>query len=350
MENIIKNEVNNSTLIHPAEIDFFGETYSDTALKEITLVIFIIGTVFGLIAEFGIIWYERNGNHRYRTVINQLFATRSWVVVFYILSVYFPDGIRYWSGPLDATFCDIHNFLRNFLMSCSLLTLDCIIALRYIFIFKLSNFAVMNDDLIAAFLQTTILILSLWIALVKRMSIGRMPLPYYLCAGRNPNEADESDEVPNSVTRKFDSTSILMCISVILHIFAFTKIFWYQRKTEQRTENIRLGRIDPKQRNDQGQNVAGFIDRQIIVPNLPKSMADLTTQLLAFTFIIVLGTLTILMNRTDPIQLNEYENRWLVYFNQIIGTTVAILGITAQYYMKNTSLPKAIWRNIKEKM
>ena len=350
MENTIKIDVNNSTLNLFSKNDFFGETYSDTALKEITLVIFIIGTVLGLISEFGIIWYERNGNYHYRTVINQLFATRSWVVVFYILSVYFPDGIRYWAGPLDATFCDIHNFLRNFLLSCSLLTLDCIIALRYIFIFKLSNFAVVNDDLIATFLQTTILLLSLWIALVKKTSIGRMPLNYYLCTGKNPNEAVESDEDSNSVTRKFDTISILMCFSLILHMFAFTKIFWYQRKMEQRTENIRLGRITPKDRNDQGQDIAGVIDRPRMVPNMPKSMADLTTQLLTLTFIIILGTLTILMNRTDPIKLNEYENRWLVYFNQIIGASVAILGITTQYYMKNTSLPKAIWRSIKEKM
>ena len=88
MENTVNNDGTNSTLNSPGENDFFGETYADTALKDVTLVIFISGTIVGLISEFGIIWYERNGNHRYRTAINQLFATRSWVVVFYILSVY----------------------------------------------------------------------------------------------------------------------------------------------------------------------------------------------------------------------------------------------------------------------
>ena len=37
-------------------------------------------------------------------------------------------------GPLNASFCDVHNILKNFFSVCIMLTMDCIIVLRYIFI------------------------------------------------------------------------------------------------------------------------------------------------------------------------------------------------------------------------
>ena len=152
--------------------------------------------------ELGIIWYEKNGDHRYRTAINQLFSTISWLVVSYILLVFIPDGVRYLTGPLNETFCDLHNFMKNFFCISVLLILDCISLLRYIFIFKLSNFAVINDDLVAGFLQITVLVLSCWMALVKRVSVGRMPLNYYMCTGKDPTDGDD---VPKKVTRKYDT-------------------------------------------------------------------------------------------------------------------------------------------------
>ena len=103
--------------------DFFGEMYSDSALLKATVATFFIGTVLGLFSMSGLIWYERNGNHRYRTVINQLFSTLSWTVVWYILLVYIPEGTRYIIGPLNETYCDFHNLLKNALLgSCLLYT------------------------------------------------------------------------------------------------------------------------------------------------------------------------------------------------------------------------------------
>ena len=135
--------------------EFFREMYADSNFKTLTISIFFIGTIFGLILELGIIWYEKYGNHRYRTVLNRLFSTMSWFVVGYIVFVYIPEGIRYMIGPLNETFCDVHNFLKNAFSACIVLTLDLTIILRYIFIFKVSNFAVINDDQLSAFFQIT---------------------------------------------------------------------------------------------------------------------------------------------------------------------------------------------------
>ena len=83
--------------------------------------------------------------------------------------------------------------------------------LRYIFIFKVSNFAVINDDLLTKFLQMAILGVGLWLAGVKRMSVGRMPLGYYMCTGGDPSNEYGKAAAAKSV-RKFDTFGLLVII------------------------------------------------------------------------------------------------------------------------------------------
>ena len=328
------------------EDDFFEQLYSDSILKQVTVATFFIGSIVGLISEVGIIWYERNGIHQYRTVINQMFATISWLVVAYILTVYIPEGIRYMVGPLNTTYCEIHNFLKNFFWSCTILTLDGIILLRYIFIFKWKR-ATVNDDLIARFLQLTILLASFWTAAVKRISIGRMPLNYFMCAGKNPNDGSKSAE---NGYGKLDTLSILVSSSFVLHAFVFSKIFHYQRKMEKKMTNIRLGCIDGEADKDT-RKIAWSNETCNMIPidkiaKLPKSMADLTTQILALIFHIVMATLAIIMNRLNPEDLNEYHYRWIAYTIQIIGLAAASVFVHAFYILRNVAFTDAIKRRI----
>ena len=330
------------------ENDFFKELYSDSGLKQATVAIFYTGTLFGLILEFGIIWFERGGgNQRYRTTINQLFSTLSWIVVSYIIFVYIPEGIRFQAGPQNATFCDLQTFLKNFIPASFVLTLDSIILLRYIFIFKLSNFAVINDDFIAIFIQITVLLLSFWIAVVKRMSIGRTQLSYFMCTGGDPSQGQVGNH-PDTIIRKFETLGVLVVASLMFNVCVTIKIFLYQRKMEQSTQNIELGRMNPFQ-NDVPHIAWADPDKRNTKSNVPKSMIDLTTQILVLIFQVTFGAMVLVRYGIEPLDLNKYENRWLTYYLQIIGAAVAILGISIIYYIKNDSLPKAIWRAIRNK-
>ena len=326
--------------------DFFGEMYSDSNLKKLTIGIFFSGLIIGVISEIGIIWYERNGDHNYRTVLNQLFSTVSLVTISYLVLVYIPDGIRYLHGPLPATFCDIHNFLKNFFGCCFILLFDCIVCLRYIFIFKWGKVSVFDENLVASFLQISIMALSFWMALVKRISVGRKPLNYYMCCGMNPNEGND-DEQKDEITRQYDTTGILAFLSFTLHLIVSTKIFLYQRQMEKREDSVELGRLN--NRNFQGSNVA-WENRQKIrrkSSNFPKSMADLTTQMFSLIYTVVIAITASAMNRTNPVDMNQYQNRWLAYFNQIIAFSFAISAICIQYYARNVAIRNAIWRKLK---
>ena len=123
MKNFSENIIQENLL---SENDFFAEMYSESVLLQGTLATFFIGTALSLVSMSGLIWYERYGNHRYRTLINQLFSTLSWIVVLYILLVYIPEGTRYMIGPLNETFCEFHNLFKNALIASFLVTLDCI--------------------------------------------------------------------------------------------------------------------------------------------------------------------------------------------------------------------------------
>ena len=137
MENVTENP---ASYIHTDQSDFFAELYSDTWLKQLTIAFFFLGTIVGLFSELGIIWYERNGDHNYRTVVNRLFSTISWILVFWILLVYIPQGVRYLVGPLNETYCTIHIFLKTFFVCSAVLTVDSVTFLRYIIIFKFNRF------------------------------------------------------------------------------------------------------------------------------------------------------------------------------------------------------------------
>ena len=140
--------------------DYFGQLYSSSALKTAAIIAFTLGFVIGLFSSIGIIWYDRHGSYRqYRTVINQLFATFAWYVLAYLILIYLPEAFRYFGiGPRNTTYCHIHHMARNFIVAGAYLTMTAIILLRYLFIFKLSNFAGIKEDLIATvttFRQTT---------------------------------------------------------------------------------------------------------------------------------------------------------------------------------------------------
>ena len=337
MEEISSNiTINQSSSFSEFEDDFFKELYSESTLKHITIAIFFFGSIFGLFLEFGLIWYEKYGNNRYRTVINQLFSFVSWLVVAYIVFVYIPEGIRYLIGPLSETFCDVHNLLKNVLSISLVLTLDLIIIHRYISIFKFSHFAVINHDMLVTFFRISILSIALWMALLKRISLGRMPLNYFMCSGKNPFEENENI-TPN--IQKFDTFGIVVVISMIVNIFALTRIFLHERKMSTEMQSNDIGRLN----NPANANQVQSQEARKRASNIPRSMIDLTTQILFVLLNIVFVVITVVMSQMNPSELNKYTNRWLAYFIQIIGVALGIVGTALHYYVKNFSDLKNFW-------
>ena len=332
------------------ETDFFAAMYTDTKWNIIVIITLIIGALIGLISTLGIIWYEKNGNHRCRTVINQMFSTLAWIVFLYIVLVYLPDGVRFLIGPLHISSCEVIYFLKNFFIGCFLLTLDCIILLRYVFIFKWDKFAVINDDLIARFFNFSIAILGIWLVVVQRLSFGKMPLIFFMCAGKNPREDVNPKNKLLSKTEKINLVEILVYVSFALHVIVLTKIYLYERRIERRRENIQLGTLNRSDTNNgEGRRIAwaSSSNNTSKTPNLTKSMIDFTTQISCLLFLVVVASVNITAkNLMEPNHVNQSKYRWFAYFHQI-GTTVGLILISLIYCIKNSLVFNAIWKIIK---
>ena len=338
----------NFSLSSDGQGDFFALMYSNSSWNIVTMATLIIGALVGLVSTLGIIWYERNGDHRYRTVINQMFSTLSWIVFWYIVLVYIPDGARFLIGPLHYSICEWIYLLKNFFIGCFLLSLDCIILLRYIFIFKWNKFAVINDDLMARFFNISIVVLSLWMVVVQRLASRRMPLLYFMCAGKSPLEDVSSKDnfLPN--TEKINFIEILVYASFALHLIILTKIYLYERRMEKAAEKIQLGTLDiSDQNNVQRKRIAWSAPKTPRAPNMTKSMIDFTTQMSCLLFLVMVASVNITVKEnTEPNQVNQYKYRWFAYFHQI-GITVGILLISLIYYVKNRIIFNTILKGIK---
>ena len=115
-------------------------------------------------------------------------------------------------------------------------------------------------------------------------------------------------------------------------------------------KNIRLGCINGEVDTDK-RIIAWSNETCNMVPidkitKLPKSMADLTTQILCLIFHIAMATLAIIMNRANPEDLNEYRYRWIAYTIQIIGLAAASVFVHAFYILRNVAFTDAIKRRV----
>ena len=118
-------------------------------------------------------------------------------------------------GPLNEIWCGIHIFMRNVLLCCFIFTSDSIIVLRYLFVFKWTRISVFDDNIMALFLQMSIFALSFWVALVKMISVGKMPLNYYMCIGKYPYDHETGYSGTSSVN-KYNTTALLVLVSFLL--------------------------------------------------------------------------------------------------------------------------------------
>ena len=107
-------------------------------------------------------------------------------------------------------------------------------------LFRLSNFAVINDGVLAVAINLSIALLVFWTLIVKRFAIGELPMNYYICLGIDPNK-DKGAEYYQSAPKKYNASLILWIFCTLLHIFMWPKIFIYRWKAEKNAEPIELG-------------------------------------------------------------------------------------------------------------
>ena len=332
-----------------AVLDYFEDFYSYNSYNPHTVLVFMIGIFSGILGPISVIWYERNCGNRFRTVLNQLFATEAWYILFYTLLIYIPDGLRFVIGPFDDLFCDIHVVFQNTMWHCILLTADLMIILRYLFVFRIKNFAIIDDDLLAMSINLSIPIISIWIAIVRRFTPGRLPLYYYLCSGLDPNEGNGNGSYLAKFP-KYNVGRIVVVVSFFLHLVMLPRFLHYQLVTRRKDQPVRLGNLEANQSLDSYNKGIRCINRArgTRLRDEHKTLFGLISQftllmcLLAFGFAIKSGI------GIEPMRFNEEKNHWIPLSMLIYGPVAASSSCIIIVFVKNAQLRQKIWQGTKK--
>lgn len=337
----------NSTL----EIDYFKEVYSDELFAPIAGLVFAVGLIIATLGPISIIWYERNCGNRFRTIINQLFATSAWYMLAHVSLVFIPEGVRVVYGPYGEAYCDMLTVLRNILWIGVILTLDIILILRYAFIFVLKNFAIINDDILTRMLSRSILLVAIWAAFVKRMAPGKLPLNYYLCCGINPNEDDEEGDFLGA-TQKYNTGRIILISSVILHLIMTTRIMYYQYSTVRNEQPIQLGTIE----NDNtisvtnSQRPSQNTKKGFTSSNKNKTILDMITQITFLLCLVIIGITVRISDEVEPKNYNLKKYKYIPLTIHFFGPVFGYIAFYAILFRRNTLMRQTIWRRIKSQV
>ena len=336
--------------------DYFEKLFSYSAIKVASLVSFFIASIGGLVLLFGMIYYEQHGRFRYRTATNQLLSTAAWIGIWFILLIYVPDAIRQMTGPLNKSFCDIYTFMKRFLVNGLLLTFDAIILLRYVFIFRLPNFAVINDEAITRCVNVSIMMLSAWATNVFEMSPGELQFDDFICAGLDPTPSKHNVEQQDGQLRRANILGVIVVASVILHIFVTIKIIIYeQSERKQNAENIELGKFGNKDLEDETEAKTSCIPSQNVQNRLfHKGMVDLSMLILFCVISVLIAAqllMRVLLNNLGLSIFNEDKHYWYLLCFKIFGPFGPVMGpsvlsMVIIYYWRNKSMREFFLRKI----
>ena len=329
-------------------LDFFQGVYSNTSFTPITILVFLMGVIIGTFGPVSIIWYERNCDNRFRTVLNQLFARSAWYLLAYTMLVYIPEGARFLVGPYSELYCDFHVFFRNILWVAILLTLDCIVLLRYVFVFSLKNFAVICDDVLAMFFNLAILLIAIWGSFVKRVTPGNLPINYYLCSGKDPNE-DGGDGHYLNTPQKYNTGRIIIAMSFLLHVVLVPRVLYYQLKTVRDQQPLQLGTLENEGSNQNSDGPRSTRKRINTLKNLNNNatILDMATQITFLVSLSIIAVAIINSEHLEPRMLNLDEYKYIPFTIQIYGPFVGFLAIHTILFTRNVVMRQRLWRKVR---
>ena len=329
-------------------LDFFQGVYSNTSFTPITILVFLLGVIIGTFGPVSIIWYERNCDNRFRTVLNQMFARSAWYLLAYTIIVYIPEGARFLVGPYSELYCDFHVFFRNILWVAILLTLDCIVLLRYVFVFSLKNFAVISDDVLAMFFNLAILLIAIWGSFVKRVTPGNLPISYFLCCGKDPNENGGDGHYLNT-PQKYNTGRIIIAMSFLLHFVMVPRVLYYQLKTVRDQQPLQLGTLENEGSNNNSDGPRSTRKRINTLKNLNNNatILDMATQITFLVSLCIIAVAIINSEHLEPRMMNLDEYKYIPFTIQIYGPFVGFLAIHTILFTRNVAMRQRLWRKIR---
>ena len=91
----------------------YFELFEDRISKTLVIAITVAFVIILVALNLGIIFYEKFGSDKKRTVLNKLFSSTAWAVSFYYIFGQLVEAFLYIHGPLPASFCLAHMIYKR---------------------------------------------------------------------------------------------------------------------------------------------------------------------------------------------------------------------------------------------
>ena len=156
--------------------DYFSGLFENGPSITVGVIFSIILTLFIIPILLSVIWYEKFGSDKKRTILNKLVASVCWSAIHYSLLGQVPELIRYCFGPLPTTICYMHFVIKNVLAVQMILLYNAMTFMRYLFIFWLKNPFRFCDEFWTTYLNIWILSFSL----ISQTAHAILPGNYFL--------------------------------------------------------------------------------------------------------------------------------------------------------------------------
>jgi hypothetical protein len=175
---------NSSSNIFPhSETNVFKLLNETNPFQVTSVVVAIISIAFGTPAFYFIIWYERFGSDKKRTLMNKLVSGICWSGIEWNLISQTTFVLRFTYGPLPSWICFCVFILRKAIIIQCFIYLNAIAVTRYILIFWLKNPAALKDEFWYLFVNLWTVLFSFMLPIVRAVVPGNQLLELYICTG-----------------------------------------------------------------------------------------------------------------------------------------------------------------------
>ena len=283
----------------------------------ISLLLSVLVAILGPPLLFAVIWFERFGSDKKRTLLNMLVNMKCWTAIAFIVLGQVPEIIIYTFGPLPVKFCYLHTVVRLSIICSILMFINAMIIFRFVYIFKLKNPAAFRDDFWCV-------LVSIWIHMASSIFITTLNtlanhqiMPNFICTGQITG-------ISLKTTGK--GISLLILASAILHFYIHLKIYFHKRKFKVGTESEQMS---PK---------------AMLLKEIEKNyLATNATDVLGICLFVTNVVCQYKLSTCHPDNLKFYPNYAILYYADLVSPCFGVLFVGLLLFKK-----EALRRNIIE--
>lgn len=265
---------------------------------------------------YSIIWYEKFGSNKRKTIINYFLSSICWNLIIWLLTVQMVAVTRAIYGPLNHYVCLGTFILRRALATNILLLLDAISLVRYLFIFWLKNVTAFNDDFWFRLVLAWIYLFSILLHIICAFLPNQKMLVTNVCTG----EASKPASGAHSSLFGIEAPTLL------LQAIVLTRIWLYKKKTKQQIPAL--------------PNSVNEIEKSSIINS--------TANILFVTLIVATFGLGVFGSFLPPEKLIVLPYSWLYHFVGLLLPCCITVCFTFALFARNRDMRSCIVREIRD--